>query len=53
LWGKVLALAVGASRFAVSKHKSFKPLLTSVADVLEDRHDEYRIYEKEAAILQF
>ena len=51
--GRDLALAVWASRATVSKHKSFKPLRTAVADVLEDRHDDYRIYEKEAAILQF
>ena len=52
--GELFAAFAGwANWFFASEYERFKPLVASLTDVLEDRHDLYRIYEGATAVLQF
>ena len=47
------ALALGAGRLLAAEYEGFKLMVALLADVLEDRHGYYRIYEADVAVLQF
>jgi len=47
------AFALGAGWFLAAEYDGFELMATLLADVLEDRHNYYRIYETAVELLQF